>query len=245
MKNIYKRLMAYIYMPLIFAIIGYFIIYIMSIPFQETGRALAKLVISDNVPNFDSKLGSIFEPSEPIVESPLPANDTVTTEDATSTNDVMPKSDTVAISEIVIPEYEIHYAEITCDRIGLSADLYFGDSNEVLRYGIGQYSGGFFPGFGGTILLAGHNNTYFLPLKDIKAGDVIQITTNYGVYKYQVKETKILRHNDDSAFDLSQTKKEQLVAYTCYPFEEISGIRQERLFVYADKVSGPDVVDEN
>ena len=227
MKNVHKRLMAYIYMPLIFALMGCFILYMLLLPFQEIGFALGKLVISEDVPDFNSKLESIFQPPE------------ITAENLLNT------ADTIPISEIIIPEYETHYAEISCNRIGLSADVYFGDNNEILRYGIGQYMGSFFPGFGGTILLAGHNTTYFLPLKDIQVEDVIQITTNYGIYQYQVKETKILRHDDPSAFDLSQTEKEQLVVYTCYPFEGIMGITEERLFVYADKVSGPDVIDEN
>lgn len=222
MKSIYKRLMAYVYMPLIFAVIGYFVIYMMLLPFQEIGLALGNMIFSENVPMFQSELDSIFQ--EPDIVAPM---------------------DTVPISQVVIPEYETHYAEITSNRIGLSAQLYFGDSNEVLRYGVGQYMGSFLPGFGGTILLAAHNTTYFLPLKDIQVDDVIQITTNYGVYQYQVTEMKVLKDDDPSAFDLSQREQEQLVAYTCYPFEQIGAVTQERFFVYADKVSGPDVIDEN
>jgi LPXTG-site transpeptidase (sortase) family protein len=227
MKSIHKRLMAYLYMPLIFAIIGYFIIYMMMLPFQEIGLALGNMVIAESAPTFHSKLDSIFQKPE------------------ITASDIMHPTETLPISQIVIPEYETHYAEITSNRIGLSANLYFGDSNEVLRYGIGQYGGSFLPGFGGTLLLAGHNTTYFLPLKDIQVEDIIQITTNYGVYQYQVTETKILKYDDDSAFDLSQREEEQLVAYTCYPFEQIGAVTQERFFVYADKVSGPDVMDEN
>ena len=227
MRSIHKRLMAYVYMPLIFAVMGYFIVYMAVLPFQEIGLALGNMVFAKSVPTFQSELDSIFQ--EP---------------DITAT-DIVGSIDTVPMSGVVIPEYETHYAEITSNRIGLSANLYFGDSNEVLRYGVGQYMGSFLPGFGGTVLLAAHNTTYFLPLKDIQVDDVIQITTNYGVYQYQVTETKVLKNDDSSAFDLSQREQEQLVAYTCYPFEQIGAVTQERFFVYADKVSGPDVIDEN
>ena len=47
-----------------------------------------------------------------------------------------------------------------------------------------------------------------------------------------------IRDRDDTAYDLLQDK-EQLIMYTCYPFEMLVGItKQERLFVYADKISG-------
>ncbi|MDF2568387.1 MAG: hypothetical protein K0R90_1843, partial [Oscillospiraceae bacterium] len=43
------------------------------------------------------------------------------------------------------------------------------------------------------------------------------------------------------AYDLSQ-KKEQLILYTCYPFNTL-GLTSKRFFVYADKISGPQIVD--
>jgi sortase A len=36
-------------------------------------------------------------------------------------------------------------------------------------------------------------------------------------------------------------QQEKLIIYTCYPFETLVGTKQERLFVFADKISGPTV----
>jgi len=215
-----KRLMAYAYMPLVFMLIGYLTMYIAFKPFLDIGFSVADLVIANREFPIGDGLHSIFQPVN------------------------ITESDTVPMSEIVIPEYGTHYAEISCDRINLSVPIYFGDSKEVLRHGVGQYMGSELPGFGGTILIAGHNTTFFLPLKDLEKGDLLRIVTNYGDYEYETIAIKILDHDDPEAFDLLQRERELLVAYTCYPFEAISGVKTQRLFVYAERINGPDVIEE-
>ena len=94
----------------------------------------------------------------------------------------------------------------------------------------------FIPGYGGTILIAGHNNTFFNGLKNAKAGQEITIRTSYGNYKYKISKTEIKDSLDTSAYDLS-ADYENLVLYTCYPFDEV-GLTSKRLFVYADLTDG-------
>ena len=65
------------------------------------------------------------------------------------------------MSQIEFPVYGAHYASIQLPGTDEAEDLYFGDSNAVLKKGIGQYMGSFLPGYGSPILLSGHNNTYF------------------------------------------------------------------------------------
>lgn len=207
--------MAYIYMPLFFTLIGYGIVYVAALPVLDTISSYGSLLMSSNTPNFDNdQLKSIFE-------SP------VNKEDASS----------IPASEVQMPTSGTLYANISCDTIGLDAPLYFGDTDAILKNGVGQYTGSSIPGFGLPILLAAHNTTYFLPLQNIKAGDIVTITTNYGIYKYSITKTKIADKNDKSAYDLAQ-KKEQLIMYTCYPFNML-GTLQNRYFVYGDKISGP------
>ena len=110
-----------------------------------------------------------------------------------------------------------------------------------MRYGVGIYNGSFIPGYGKTILVAGHNNTYFNGLKYAKKGQIIKIRTNYGNYRYEITDTQIKDKNDRSAYDLS-ADHENLILYTCYPFDEL-GLTPNRFFVYAKPVSGP-VIDK-
>lgn len=207
--------MAYIYMPLFFTIIGYGIVYVVSLPIIETISSYGNLIVNTNTPTFDSdELKSIFEaPVNKEERASIPA------------------------SEVEMPSVGTLYANITSERIGLNAPVYFGDTTTILKNGVGQYIGSSIPGFGAPILLAAHNTTYFLPLQNIQSGDTVTITTSYGIYKYKVTGTRIADRNDKSAYDLAQ-KKEQLIMYTCYPFNMLGNL-QNRYFVYADKISGP------
>ena len=72
------------------------------------------------------------------------------------------------------------------------------------------------PGEGKTILLAGHNNTFFNDLQHAEAGATVTITTHYGVYTYEITGTEILDYQDETAYDFTRTD-ENLILYTCYP----------------------------
>lgn len=98
------------------------------------------------------------------------------------------------------------------------------------------------PGEGKTILLAGHNNTFFNDLQHAETGATVTITTHYGVYTYEVTGTEILDYQDETAYDFTRTD-ENLILYTCYPFDAL-GFTPNRFFVYAKYVSGP-VLDAN
>lgn len=132
------------------------------------------------------------------------------------------------------------YARLAIESCGIEDDVYFDDSDAALNKGLGQYFGSSLPGYGSPILIAGHNNRSFHRLGEAQVGDLITITTNYGIYQYQIVETAIIRADDPGAVDLTQDK-EQLILYTCYPFTTLS-LTPRRYFVYADKVSGPDVL---
>ncbi len=137
------------------------------------------------------------------------------------------------------PSENTRYATLVCDRLGINVPLYFGDSDMALLYGAGQYAGSSLPGYGSPILIGGHNTTYFSPLENVAVGDIFKIETNYGLYQYQVTSTSIVKDSDvDSAYSLSGG--EQLILYTCYPFVTVTpGTKTQRMFVYANKISGP------
>lgn len=149
---------------------------------------------------------------------------------------VMNIKDTEGQSEIPVPEPDEQYGTMNCDRISLSAPVYYGDNETVLANGVGQYTLGGLPGEGRPILMSAHDSTYFAPLEQIEAGDIVTIKTNYGEYNYLVNSTLIADEADTSAYDLTQDK-EQLILYTCYPFGQLVGKRNERFFVYCDLIT--------
>ncbi|MBQ9673616.1 MAG: class D sortase [Ruminococcus sp.] len=141
--------------------------------------------------------------------------------------------------DIEFPQYGQQFGELLIKDCDINTKLFFGDNDIALRNGVGIYNGSSVPGFGSTVLVGGHNNTYFHNLKDVKKGMTVQIHTNYGNYEYKITDTKVLQEKDSSAYDIT-ADKENLVMYTCYPFDEL-GLTSQRFFVYADYVSGPQV----
>lgn len=80
---------------------------------------------------------------------------------------------------------------------------FFGDGNTALNNGVGIYNGSSIPGYGKTILVAGHNNTYFNGLKYAKKNQKIKIRTSYGNYIYEITDVQIKTNTDKTAYDLS------------------------------------------
>jgi sortase A len=213
-----KRAMVYLYLPLLFCIIGYVILYSAFASIVMPMVSSLNLIISENQPNHASRVASIFEQKD--------------------TDDL--NAETVEEKTVQMPVYGTHYARLEIPSYSIKTDLYFGDSSAVLKKGVGQYLGSSIPGYGKPLLISGHNNGAFGGLQFVKDNDIVVITTNYGIYKYKVTGTKIADHNDKSAYNLSQDK-EQLILYTCYPFNTL-GLTSKRYFVYGEKVSGPRIV---
>ncbi len=219
-KNI-KRLMAYVYMPLIFTLIGFLTLYIALKPVFDLAIAAGSMMIADDIPTFSDGLKDAFTPVE--------------------VEDVEEQEDVLKLADIEYPSYGTRYGQMSCERIQLDAPLYMGDSNAILKVGVGQYLGSFIPGYGRPIMLAAHCTTFFAPFEYIEKGDVVTVTTSYGVYQYEITDVKVVEPPFDDAYNLAQ-EKEQLIMYTCYPFKLLSGSREKRLFVYGDKIAGPDLV---
>lgn len=141
----------------------------------------------------------------------------------------------VDISEVQIPRLGTQYGYIYSESVDMNAPIYYGDSEEVLLKGVGQYVSSGLPGEGKPILIGGHDVTYFAPLEFIAIGDKVTIDTNYGKFEYVVTNNAIADADDMSAYDLTSSL-EQLILYTCYPFGEVVGNRSKRYFVYCDRV---------
>ncbi len=153
--------------------------------------------------------------------------------------------ETIDKQSITYPYPGDRYGEISIEGTTVSAPLYYGDDTATLNKGVGTFKddiGVGIPGEGKTILLAGHNNTFFNGLQQVETGDIVTIQTHYGTYTYEVTDMQVKDYQDETAYDFSRTD-ENLIMYTCYPFDAL-GFTPERYFVYAQYVSGPVLVDE-
>ena len=55
------------------------------------------------------------------------------------------------------------------------------------------------PGVEGNVVLAGHRDTFFRPLKDIRQGDRITVATSQREFEYVVESTAIVEPTDIAA----------------------------------------------
>ena len=133
------------------------------------------------------------------------------------------------------PEYGTRYANIKIESLDINLPLYYGDKLAYLRYGVGQTSGAYFPGEGGSIICMGHNNrNYLYDLPKIEKDAIIEIQTSYGEFKYKVYNTKIINMHQVDELKI-QKEEEILMLYTCYPVNTL-GDKKDRFVVFAERV---------
>jgi sortase A len=101
-------------------------------------------------------------------------------------------------------------------RLGLSVAVLQGTNSRMLRLGTGHIEGTPLPGEVGNIGIAGHRDTYFRRLKDIRKNDEIQFQAATGLFRYQVDWVKVVAPDDLSV--LSPSSESALTLVTCYPF---------------------------
>ena len=131
------------------------------------------------------------------------------------------------------PEYGTQYAYIEIPQIDVNLPVYFGDTLEILKNGVGHSSGSYFPGEGGSIIYMGHNSKkMFRRFSELKNGNEITIKANYGEYKYKIYDMQIVKETEVDKLPI-QNEKEILMVYTCYPFNNI-GYATHRYVVYAE-----------
>ncbi len=156
---------------------------------------------------------------------------------AITTNEKANQEQTTTISEEKkslenYPEYGTQYATIEIQRIGANLPVYFGDTLDILKKGVGHSSGSYFPGEGGSILYMGHNSKkVFRRFSELQIGDEIKVTTTYGEYNYKIYDMQLINETDTDKVPI-QRNEEILMVYTCYPFNNI-GYATQRYVVYA------------
>jgi sortase A len=119
---------------------------------------------------------------------------------------------------------------IEIPRLGVSVVIRAGSDARTLRLAVGHIPGTAFPGEIGNIGLAGHRDTFFRRLKDIRAGDEIRIVTPDGTFPFRVEETSVVMPRD--TWVLNATPAPTLTLVTCFPFNYV-GSAPQRFIVRA------------
>jgi sortase A len=124
---------------------------------------------------------------------------------------------------------------LTIPRLGLRAVVAEGDGEDTLSLALGHIPSTALPGQDGNVAVAGHRDTIFRGLRDIRKNDLILFETRAGKYAYRVEGTEIVKPNQVNVLKAGRTRELTLV--TCYPFHYV-GSAPDRFIVKARQVVG-------
>jgi len=123
--------------------------------------------------------------------------------------------------------------EMEVARLGLKAIVVQGDSPTILQHAVGHLPGTALPGGSGNVALAGHRDTFFRTLRNIRLGDAITFKTLDGEFRYQVESTTVVPPSDVSV--LRPSGGRTLTLITCFPFYYV-GAAPDRFIVRAREI---------
>jgi sortase A len=103
-----------------------------------------------------------------------------------------------------------------------------------LNRAAGHIEGTALPGEAGNVGIAGHRDTVFRPMRNLRAGAPLTLTTRDRVLHYRVSGTAIV--DPDAVSVLDAKDHPTLTLVTCYPFNFI-GPAPRRFVVFADLVN--------
>lgn len=127
-------------------------------------------------------------------------------------------------------------AVLRIPKIGLEVPVLPGTDARTLDRAVGYIESTAAPGTAGNLGIAGHRDGFFRGLKDIAAGDVIEVDTLEGKDTYRVERSWVVEPEDVSV--LNPTTQRTLTLVTCYPFYFV-GSAPSRFIVRAVAAAGP------
>jgi sortase A len=124
--------------------------------------------------------------------------------------------------------------ELEVPRLGLQTVVVQGDSPKILRRAVGHIVETAMPGDQGNVTLAGHRDTFFRPLRNIRRGDTVTLKTRVGNFQYLVESTAVVPPSDIRV--LQPSARRTLTLITCFPFYYV-GPAPNRFIVLARQMN--------
>jgi sortase A len=109
-----------------------------------------------------------------------------------------------------------------------------GIDGKTLQVAVGHIPATPLPGEVGNVGVAGHRDTFFRGLKDLKTKDEIRFSTFNGDFKYEVESLSVVE--PDNVGVIASSSGYVLTLVTCYPFSYV-GRAPKRFVVKARQVS--------
>jgi LPXTG-site transpeptidase (sortase) family protein len=120
----------------------------------------------------------------------------------------LPKRDPLLIGRLEIPS------------IHLDVMMRQGVDSASLRKAAGHLPSSALPGETGNVVVLGHRDTFFRPLRGIAQGDPIRVRTRSGSFQYIVDSIQVVEPEQSLAFP-QDTPAESITLITCFPFDYV------------------------
>lgn len=119
------------------------------------------------------------------------------------------------------------WGRIEIKSVGLSSMIMEGVDRATLRRGIGHIPGTALPGQPGNVAFAGHRDTFFRALRNVRKNDEITLETLDGNFRYRVDFTQVVAPDYSEA--LNDSSVAILTLVTCYPFSFVGPAPQRSI----------------
>jgi sortase A len=119
-------------------------------------------------------------------------------------------------------------------RLGVSAAVLEGDDGRTLSVAVGHLPDTALPWEEGNTALAGHRDTFFRPIEQIRVDDEIRLATRHGEFEYRVRRLAVV--DPENVWVLDPSEHVGLTLITCYPFRYV-GPAPKRYVVQAERLA--------
>jgi sortase A len=112
-------------------------------------------------------------------------------------------------------------ARLSVPQLGVERTILAGASGASLAFGPGHVDGTARPNSAGNCVVAGHRDSWFAFLEDLRPGDELVLETRDEVRHYRVVTTEV--HSMWDGEVSAGTTSTRLTLVTCYPFGALTG----------------------
>jgi sortase A len=126
------------------------------------------------------------------------------------------------------------FAKLSIPRLDSQWIVVEGADRQELRVGPGHLIQTALPGSRGNCVIAGHRDTQFRALQNVKMGEEISIEIEGRTFVYRVTDRRVVSPTDNHP--LKPTTTSSLTLVTCYPFYYV-GPAPKRFVIRAELVS--------
>jgi sortase A len=112
-------------------------------------------------------------------------------------------------------------ARLEVPRLGVERTILAGASGSSMAFGPGHLDGSAPPNRPGNCVVAGHRDSWFAFLEQLRPGDAVYLETREGRRRYRVVELSVRSMWDAEV--LEGTPEHRLTLVTCYPFGGLRG----------------------